>query len=283
MLINIFCQIDDFCKLFEKEIKINLLPSSKIRKRSSNLTISEILTIIVYYHYSGYKTFKDYYTKHILVNMNRDFKKLVSYNRFVELKKLSVIPLALFFKLYGVANCTGISSIDSLPLKVCHIKRKSSNKVFKDIAKKGKTSVGWFYGFKLHFVINEYGYIIDCTITSGNVADNNKSTVSSITKNIFGKLVADKGYIGCFNMLFDKGIHLIHKLRSNMKNKLLSFQDKLLLRKRGIIESVGNILKNTFNLEHTRHRCQINFFANLFSALIAYSFKPSKPSFAILS
>ncbi len=148
---------------------------------------------------------KDYYTKHVLVNMNKDFKKLVSYNRVIELKKLSVIPLALF--LNGVANCTGISFIDSLPLKACHIKRKSSNKVFKNIAKKGKTSVGWFYGFKLHFVINEHGYIIDCTITSDNVAD--------------------KGYIGCFNM----------------KNKLLSFHDKLLLRKRGIIESVGNIEK----------------------------------------
>ncbi len=283
MLVKIFCEISDFCKLFEKETKIKLLGHGKLRNRRYSLEMSEILTIIIYYQYSGYKTFKDYYTKHVLINMRSDFKNLVSYNRFIELQKLAAIPLILFFKFYRLNQCTGISFIDSLPLKVCHIKREYSHKLFKDIAKKGKTSVGWFFGFKLHFVINHQGEIIDCYITSGNVADNDKNVIYKITKNLFGKLVGDKGYIGCFDMLFEKGINLLHKLRSNMKNKLISIEDKLLLGKRGIIESVGNILKNKFNLEHTRHRSKIGFFNNIFSTLIAYAFKSSKPAITTIN
>ena len=150
-LITIFCEIDDFCKLFEKETKIKLLPMHKIRNRSYSLTISEIMTIETYYHYSGYKTFKDYYTKHVLINMAFDFKRIVSYSRFVELKKILIMPLSIFFRLNALNKCSGVSFIDSFPLKVCHIKRQYSHKLFKNIAQKGKASVGWFYGFKNSF------------------------------------------------------------------------------------------------------------------------------------
>jgi len=277
MLTEIFYEIDNFCNFLEKETQTKLLGENQIRKRSYSLTMSEIMTITVFYHYSGYKTFKDYYLKNVVIHMQKEFKNLVSYNRFIELQRLAMVPMMLFFKSEGLSKCNGISFIDSTPLKLCHIKRQYSHKLFKNIASKGKTSVGWFYGFKLHFVINDQGQIINCYLTPGNVSDNNKNVIEKISKNLFGKLVADKGYIGSFNRLFEKGIQLIHKLRSNMKNKLMLMQDKLLLRKRGIIESVGNILKNTFNIEHTRHRSRINFFNNIFSSLIAYAFKPSKP------
>ena len=279
MLVNIFCEMDDFCKLLAKETGVNFLGVDHKRGRKSKLTWSEILTIIVYYQYSGYKTFKHYYIKHVKKNLQNDFNSLVSYNRFVELMQHAVIPLMLYFKLTGRGKCTGISIIDSMKLCVCHIKRCYSHKVFKDLAAKGYSSTGWFFGFKIHFIINNYGEIIDIYLTPGNVADNNAHLIDKITKNIFGKLIGDKGYIGLFKQLFEKGIQLIHKLRSNMQNKLMSNFDRWLLKNRGTIESVGNILKNTFNLEHSRHRSFANFVTNIFSSLIAYNFKPKKPSF----
>jgi hypothetical protein len=281
MLVDIFCHIDDFCKVLEKEKNKKLIGKNKNSGRKPRLIMSEILTIIIYYQISGYKNFKLYYQWHVQIHMKNDFK-LVSYNRFVELMQEAMLPLMFYFKVFGTRDCTGISIVDSIPIKVCHIKREYSNKVFKNLAKKGKTSVGWFFGFKIHFIINEYGEIIDLFITPGNVADNNFEVIDKITNNIFGKLVGDKGYLGLFEKLYEKGIQLIHKIRSNMKNKLMEMFDKLLLRKRGTIESVINLLKNTFNIEHSRHRSPINFVVNIFAALFAYNLKPEKPSFSFL-
>ena len=279
MLTYIFCEMDDFCKFLEKGTGLKFLGSTKKRGRKRKLTWSEILTIIVYYQYSGYKTFKHYYNFHVKINMKNDFNKLVSYNRFVELMQQASTPLMLYFKIKGSGKCTGISIIDSMKLIVCHIRREYSHKVFKGLAAKGKSSTGWFFGFKIHLVINNFGEIINVLFTPGNVADNNSQVADKVTQNVFGKLIGDKGYIGLFEQLHKKGIQLIHKIRSNMKNKLMDMFDKWLLTKRGLIESVGNILKNTFNLEHTRHRSTANFVTNLFSSLVAYNLKPKKPSF----
>ena len=140
--------------------------------------------------------------------------------------------------------------------------------------------MGWFYGFKLHLVINIHGEINGFHVTPGNVSDCNQHVVKSITKNILGKLFGDKGYLSqkLFMDLYQQGITLITKLKKNMKNKLMNFYDKLLLKKRGVIESVNNVLKNGCMLEHSRHRSIANFFVNIFSALNAYSFIKSKPS-----
>lgn len=281
MLVDIFCHIDDFCKLLNKHIYNNLVGNETKAGRKPSLSMSEVMTIIIMYQMSGFKNFKMYYLFKVKICMKNDFK-LVSYNRFVELMQSAMIHLAIYFKAFGTGECTGKSIIDSTSIEVCHIKRERSNKTFKGLAAKGKTSVGWFYGFKLHFTINEHGEIIDIFITPGNVADNNLDVVNKITKDIFGKLIADKGYIGLFNALFERGIQLIHKIKANMKNKLMEMYDKLLLKKRGTIESVINILKNTFDLEHSRHRSVTNFMVNIFSTLIAYNFKPTKPSFAFM-
>ena len=173
-----------------------------------------------------------------------------------------------------------LSFIDSTTLKICHNKRIYSNKVFKSIAERGKSSTGWFYGFKLHLVINEKGKILSSLLTPGNVDDRNESVISSLTKNLFGKLIGDRGYLSekIFNMLFEKGIQLITKIRKNMKNKLMPLEDKLLLRKRAIIESVNDQLKNISQIEHSRHRSVGNFIANVLSGIIAYSFREKKPS-----
>ncbi|MFH0897967.1 MAG: IS982 family transposase [bacterium] len=236
-----------------------------------------------FFHHSGDKTFKGYYCKHVCQHLKKAFPALVSYNRFVELKQQAVLPLMLFVKFHGTKKCSGISFIDSFPLKSCHARRESSHKTFKNVAMKGKTSVGWFYGFKVHLVVSHTGEIIDFDITPGNVADNNPGVVGKVTKKIFGKLFGDRGYISqkLFKNLHKRGVELITKLKKNMKNKIMQIYDKFLLRKRGMIESVIAILKGDFCIEHTRHRSPTNFLENVCSALAAYIFKPAKPSIGL--
>ena len=140
--------------------------------------------------------------------------------------------------------------------------------------------MGWFYGFELHLIINEQGEILSFCLTSGNVDDRNEAVMDSLTKEIFGKLFADRGYISqkLFEKLLKKDITLITRAKKNMKNKLMDYYDRLMLRKRTVIESVNDFLKNICNIEHSRHRSITNFLVNLVSALAAYSFLPKKPS-----
>lgn len=174
----------------------------------------------------------------------------------------------------------GLNFIDSTPIKSCKFQRRYSHKTMKQFATVGKSSTGWFYGLKLHLVINGNGEILSFCLTSGNVSDIDEKVIEKLTKNIFGKLIGDKGYISqkIFEKLFEKHITIITKIRSNMKNKLVTLEDKLLLRKRAVIESVNNILKENLQIEHTRHRSPINFLVNLVSGIVAYSFSDSKPT-----
>jgi len=275
-LTSIFCEIDDFCKQFKSQIKIG----KKERNREMRLTISEVMTISIWYHYAGYKTFKDYYTKHVSIYMRNEFPNVVSYSRFIELRKTIIMPMLIMLCSKKLGSCTGISIIDSFALKACHIKRETSHKTLKSIAKKGKTSLGWFYGMKVHIVINHLGEIITFYISSGNVADNNEFVLFKMTKRILGKLFGDKGYIvkpEFFQQLYEKGIQLITKIRQNMQNKLMNFTDKLLLRKRGVVESVGKILKEHMHMEHSRHRSVWAFFLHIFTTLSAYQLRSKKP------
>lgn len=241
-LVEIFYEADEFSKEFEKQFGPRLLTNGQNkRERTFSLSLSEIMTIAICYHESGYRTFKDYYTKHVLIHMKSDFHGLVSYNRFLELRQKALLPLFIFLQLNRLGKCTGISYIDSFPLEVSHIKRIYSHKTFKGIAQRGKTSVGWFYGFKLHVAINHLGEIIAFCITPGNVADNNERVLIRLTKQLFGKLFGDKGYLineELFKKLYFSGVHLLTKIRKNMKNKLLSISDKLFLNASSIIDVI---------------------------------------------
>ena len=281
MITEIFYHTDNFCKVFESKIEKNILTDGKNkRRRSHKLSLSEIMTISIYYHYSGFNTFKDYYLKCVQKELKKCFGNLVSYNRFLELKKKASLPLALFAKMLNSGKCTGVSFVDSFPLSVCHKKRSSSNKTFKNIAKKGKTSMGWFFGFKVHMIINHNGEIISFCITQGNIHDSNAEVIDKLTKKVKGKLFRDKGYLGkkLFEKLWSRGIKIVTKIKKNMKNKLMEMEDKILLKKRGVVESVINILKRILLIDNTRHRNLSNFFSNLFSGLIAYAFRKKKPS-----
>jgi transposase len=283
-LLELFVSVDDFCQAFLPVWEQTLLAEgSKKRRRVGQLRVSELMTIIIHFHQSHYRDFKTYYTEHVCQHLRGEFPNLVSYERFVILMPSVLGPLSAYLKsLYG--RCRGISFMDSTARLVCDNHRIHNHKVFGGLAQRGKGSMGWFYGFKLHLVVNDCGEILACQITPGNVDD--RKPVPTLCRRLFGKLIADRGYISqpLFTQLLETfGVQLITKLRKNMQNRLLPLMDKLLLRKRAIIESVIDQLKNISQIEHTRHRSPLNCFVNIIAGLIAYCHRPKKPSLHLFS
>lgn len=277
-LIVLYCLVDDFWKIFMPHWQKTLLQwGLKKRMRQGQLSPSEMMVLCIHFHQSHYRDFKHYYLLYVCKHLKPLFPRLVSYHRFVALTKSVCVPLCLFLQSL-TGEKTGIYFIDSLLIKACHIKREKQHRVFKGLAKKSKSTVGWFFGFKLHLVINDKGELMAFKLTKGNVDD--RVAVVDLVKDLIGKLVGDKGYISqeLFHQLYQQGLQLITRIRKNMKNKLMPLKDKILLRKRAVIESVNDQLKNISQIEHTRHRSIWNFIINILSALIAYSLQPKKPS-----
>lgn len=277
-LTEFFCEIDDFCQDWLATFSSTFFPANGNNlPKHCRLSLSEVMTIAIHFHQSSYRTFKDYYIKHVCEYLTDYFPGLVSYNRMVELMP-NVLTACLYYLNSRRGKVTGISFVDSTAIPVCHPKRISRNKVFKSTAKLSKSSMGWFFGFKLHLIINDCGEILSCKITPGNVDD--RTHLLSMTQGISGKIFGDKGYIKkeLFEQLLNQGLQLITPLKSNMKNKLIPMDDKLSLRKRSVIETVNDQLKNISYLVHSRHRSLHNFMLNLITALIAYTHQPKKPS-----
>ena len=279
---ELFCQIDDFCKAYESYAQSRYLPTDTNEEvlPKCSMSLSELMTITIWFHSSGYRTFKWYYLHYVRTVLKPYFPRQLSYNRFVELMSSLVAPMTLYLIHCALGKCSGISFVDSTTLVVCHNRRIHSHKVFAGLAKRGKSSTGWFFGFKLHLVINDRGEILSFALTPGNAPDCDRKVMAHLTHDLVGRLFGDKGYLSkaLFEELFNRGITLITKLKKNMKNKLMRVDDKLLLRKRAVIESVNDFLKNICQIEHSRHRSPKNFLVNLLSGLIAYSIIPKKPS-----
>ena len=273
----LYCCLDDFCQVFEDWETHRLIPSPTTRQRSGKLSRPEMLFIVVLFHLSPYKNFKTFYLYGIGHQHRACFGDLPHYDRFVSLMPRLFVPLmVLLHSLSG--EQTGVYFADSSKLAVCHNRRIDRHRVFDGLAARGKTSMGWFFGLKLPFVINHKGQIMALKITPGNTADS--SVLDEIAKYLSGKLYADKGYISraLFNKLWQRGLHLITGIRRNMRNYLMPLADKLMLRKRFAIETVLDILKCDMGLEHSRHRSVINAMVHILSCLVAYAFRPGKPS-----
>lgn len=268
IVLPVFYIVDTISETLDKEKNSHKINCSG---RKCSITKSEIMTICILFHFSGYWNFKRYY-KFVLKNMNGEFPKLVSYSRFISLMK--EIKEELYYLILSIPKfLTGNYIVDATAIKVCHNKRIYSNKVFKGIAKIGKSTMGWFFGLKLHVIINDLGEIMNFTITEGNVDD--RFVVPNLTENLHGKLFADKGYISAdlFKSLWSAGLHLIHAIKKNMKAKILTKHDSDKLKKRNFIETIFNVLKNNHQIAHTRHRSPKNSYVNILSGLAAYSLK----------
>lgn len=278
-LTRIFCEVDDFCKEFERYTAGKLLPVRGKGKRGPMccLSESEIMTVLIFFQSSGFRNFKIFYVGFLSVYQKNAFPHLPSYQRFIEIMNRVIFHLILFSQLNS-GKRTGIYYIDSTCLPVCHLKRSKRHKTFEDIAQYGRTSVGWFFGLKLHLVINHQGELIAFKITRGNVNDAKAS--ESLLKLLQGMVFGDKGYIGktLFSRLLEKGLKLITRTRKNMKPQAYSVLEKQLLNQRGIIETVINHFKHHYQVWHTRHRSVINAMTHLMAAIAAYVIEPLKIS-----
>lgn len=283
---EIFCICYDFCKEFNAEVEKNSIKAPdgrKHRRRNGMMSDAEVMTILICFHFNTFRNFKHYYLFYVKKHLAHLFPRVLSYNRFIEVESKVSIQMMLFLQLICFGECTGISFIDSTCIPVCHNKRILTNKVFKGYAERGKSTMGRYYGFKLHLICNEKGELLNFMLARANVDDRNESVFNRLSDNVFGKLYADKGYISqtLFERLFDNGLHLVTGFKSNMKNRLMPLYDKIMLRKRSVIESVNDELKNVAQTVHSRHRSIINFGMNLLGALAAYSFFEKKPSINI--
>lgn len=275
----IFCDVDNFCQQYERvwaqQPQLPAIPGQNSRR--SRLSVSEVMTLVIAFHGSGMRTFKDFYTLTVLPYWRSAFPNLVSYGRFVELMPGCLMGLCCFLN-SRKGDITGIAFVDSTPLEVCHPARAHGHKVFNHHARWGKSSTGWKFGFKLHLIINDRGELLAFKLTPANTDD--RKPVPEMTNGLFGQLFGDRGYISqnLFEELYERGLQLVTKAKKNMKQRMMKLMDKVLLRKRALIETVNDQLKNSCQIEHSRHRSCWNFLVNLVAGLTAYTYQPKLPS-----
>jgi hypothetical protein len=278
-LIHLFIMLDDFCIALE-HWKQRQPQYQQSPTREPVMSDSEMLAVLIFYQCSGYKCFQYYYEQMVARLLQGYFPQQVSYHRFIALIPRLLPGLYVFLKWQTLlSRRTKIYFIDSKKLPVCDNRRIHNHQVFAQYAQRGKSSTGWFYGFKVHLVINNYGEIMNFLFTSGNVADNNHEVLHHLLEGLTGECYGDKGYLtALFEEFYEQGLQLITKVRNSMKNQLIPLAHYLKLRKRAVIESVNDILVSVFDLEHTRHRSPINALAHMLSALSAYCLYTDKPS-----
>lgn len=290
MLVEIYYEVDEFNKLYLEKIAsyashICWYPKRKI----GSMSMSEIMTILIFYHYSHYKDFKHYYQQYVCKDLKTDFPVLVGYDRFIWYIPLAFLPM-LCFHLYRckLSLRTGIYFIDSTKIEACHPNRVHQNLVFKGIASWGKTSTGWFYGIKIHLIINNLGEIIQTCFTTGGTSDTHIGVLFYLLKDLNGCVFGDKGYLMNQDKLafveYEGRLDFFAKPRSNAKKvsqKQIPDEAQKMAKKRPIIETVIGLQKGSLDLEHTRHRSALNAFTHMLAAMCAYSFYQRKPKVSI--
>lgn len=290
MLTEIYYEVDEFNKQHLEKIAVYAATIDWYSKRQLGcMTMSEIMTILIYYHYSHYKNFKSYYEEYVSKDLKRDFPDLVGYDRFVRHIPLAFLPMFCFhLHRCRLSIRTGIYFIDSTKIEACHPKRVHQHKVFKVLADWGKTSTGWFYGIKIHLIINNLGEVIQTCFTTGSSSDTNIATLFYLLKDLSGWVFGDKGYLmNEAKMAFieyNNEVDFFAKPRSNAKKKSakeIPLQAQKMAKKRPVIETVIGIQKNVMDLEHTRHRKATNAFTHSLAAICAYSFYQRKTKVSI--
>ena len=246
-ILDLFLLRRRFLAAFEPQWERELLRSGTRQRRRGDPAASQrrSCTILILFQQSGYRTFKGFYTEHVQVHLRQEFPGLLSYPRFVALMPRYLVPLAIYLHTQ-LGECSGISFIDSTSLSVCHPARIHQHRVFRVDARRGKTSVGWFYGFKLHLVVNDRGELLALVPhsrqyrrpTASAPLGRGVSSANSLATKATSLLRSPS------SLLLTQGLRLITKLRKNMRQQLLEFSDRLLLRKRALIETIIDQLKN---------------------------------------
>ena len=275
-LISTFCRIDDFFIIHEKYLQSKAISSKSFKRGpTQSICLSEIMTILVMYQILQYRNFKSFYNDFLFEYWREFFPNLPSYTRFVELIPQALVGLSNFVSLNRGKN-TDIYYVDATKLPVCHNLREKRHKVFNGLAGKSKTSTGWFYGLKLHFVINQLSQIMSLRVTQGNIDD--RTPLISMCEGLKGYIFADRGYISKDkeSSLANQGLKLITTLKKNMKKVFRTKTERALLRSRGMIETMIDYLKNSLMLWHTRHRSPTNAFTHLMACMAAWIIAPTE-------
>ena len=277
-LLLIFCFVDDFITTILGSIQFALKrPDSHTPPtKKHNLSIAELVTLAIFRFFTGYKSWKEFY-RHIKTYHLKDFPTLPTYQNFLSaVNRLSLLALVLlkgFMRIFRKnTKDTDLKYADSSKLPVCHIKREFSHKVVKGLANKSKSSMGWFYGFKLHIIVNDLMQILNFTISQATGDD--RKGLEMIWNDIFGMIVADAGYVG--KALFEKGLKLgkfvCAAVRANMK-KLMTKTQHQILKMRMKVEVVFSVLKLRMGLENSLPRSSLGHFAHYIWCITAYQMK----------
>jgi hypothetical protein len=280
-LTEIFCEVDDFCQAFAAQGKAYLLGSGAApRGPKPGLAVSEIITLLLVLHSSQFKYLKNFYQGVAMPLLRPCFPGMPCYEQFVIIQQRALVPLR-FFLLSRMGKKTGIYYIDSTAWPVCDHHRSHRHKTCAGLAARGKTSMGWCFGFKLHLIFNNLNEIVACKLTPGQVHDT--KPVLQLTKHLRGKLFGDKGYIGkkLAQELLRRGLTLFTRSRQNMKALPLAMSDKLWLNARNMAETNIGSIKQFSALNLPKHRLPLNAFLHILGAVTVYKINPIKPKFKL--
>ena len=282
-LVEVFCEVDDFCKAFQDASESHRIGNGQgSRGPDPGLAEAEIITLLLVLHSSGFKYLKSFYNSPMGEVLRRYFPGMPCYERFIVLQQRAFLPLVAFL-VSKLGKKTGVYYIDSTALPVCHNRRIGRHKTFTGLAARGRTSMGWFFGFKLHLVFNDLNEIVALKLTPGNVADT--TPAPALTKALLGKLFGDKGYLSkkLAEELLRRGLTLFTRVRKNMKSRPVSMIDRVLLNGRNMAETIIGSLKGRSSLHLPKHRLPCNGFLHMTAALVAYQLDPIQPKHAFFS
>jgi hypothetical protein len=282
-LVEVFCEVDDFCKAFQDASESHRLGNGQgSRGPDPGLAEAEIITLLLELHSSGFKYLKNFYNSPRGEVLRRYFPGMPCYERFIALQQRAFLPLVAFL-VSKLGKKTGVYYSDSTALPVCHNRRIGRHKTVTGLAARGRTSMGWFFGFKLHLVFNDLNEIVALKLTPGHVADT--TPVPALTKALLGKLFGDKGYISkkLAEELLRRGLTLFTRVRKNMKSLPVSMIDRVLLNGRNMAEPIIGSLKGRSCLNLPKHRLPCNGFLHMTAALVAYPLDPIQPKHAFFS
>lgn len=277
-IVEIFVDCDDFMIEFNSQMSARMI--GKANGINGSLSTSEVMAICILYHHSRTDCFKTFYTLVVKKMLSSYFPDAPSYSHFIKMKKGCLFELFAFLWSKRLAPATPEANfIDSKKLPSCHIKREKQHRVMEGLASKGKTSTGWFFGMKIHLVINEFAQPCRILVTGGSVADNSHKAIKALFRGLPGTFFGDRGYLTSLKQwLKSQGVELITKVRKNMKKKSLTARQKHYLKKRSLIETAFGLMAFQCDIDHTRHRSQSGFFINLFTGIIAYTYLDRLPT-----
>ncbi len=281
-IIKIFCDVDDSCKEFVR-MRVGrpqlAAPGTRRGSRTPSLSEREIITIALLFHFGTYRNFKEYYLNFIRGEKHGFFPAAVSYNRFLELLPRVLVPLARFLGTRGPGGVHGHRL-----RRLHHDPRLPQRSALQQPGlRRGGHGRAGFDGVDARLqappALQRPGEIVRFALTGANARDLDPGVWALFARGLRGHVFADRGYIfaGLSQRLRAQGVRLVTGVCRNMKNRLLPLWEKEMLRKRAIIETINDLLKNTAQIAHTRHRSAGNFTINLLSALGAYCYFDNKP------